>query len=195
MDQAAREREIEDEANALFGGAVRRVTLLPVSDLAGRGTQYRRFLERNEFGPDEVLPQVVLAEPADRGTARPPEALRMYRHGGGPAIREFRRVLAERFPEVRHLEVRLEDAEGKDSGRVMLVIQGGEDRPAEDAGTAVSVRLKEPELATLDTLVAAGLAANRAEAVRWAVARVRERPAFTELQEHTREIERLRGEL
>jgi hypothetical protein len=194
MDQAAREREIEDEANALFGGAVRRVTLLPVSDLAGRGTEYRRFLERNEFGPDEVLPQVVLAEPPDRGAARPPEALRMYRHGGGPAIREFRRVLAERFPEVRHLEVRLEDAEGKDSGRVMLVIEG-DGRAAEGADTTVSVRLKEPELATLDTLVAAGLAANRAEALRWAVARVRERPAFTELQEHTREIQRLRGEL
>jgi len=54
------------------------------------------------------------------------------------------------------------------------------------------VRLRTEELDTVDTLITAGIAGNRAEAVRWALARIRERPAFEQLREHTREIERLK---
>ena len=54
------------------------------------------------------------------------------------------------------------------------------------------VRLRAEELDTVDTLISAGIAGNRAEAVRWALARIRERPAFEQLREHTREIERLK---
>jgi hypothetical protein len=35
---------------------------------------------------------------------------------------------------------------------------------------------------------------NRAEATRWALTRIRERPAYEQLREHTRDIERLKGE-
>jgi hypothetical protein len=35
---------------------------------------------------------------------------------------------------------------------------------------------------------------NRAEAVRWALARIRERPAYAQLRERAREIERLKTE-
>jgi len=54
------------------------------------------------------------------------------------------------------------------------------------------VRLRTEELDTVDTLITAGIAGNRAEAVRWALARIRERPAFEQLRVHTREIERLK---
>ena len=37
-------------------------------------------------------------------------------------------------------------------------------------------------------------AANRAEAVRWALARVRERPAYAQLRERISEIDRLKAE-
>jgi hypothetical protein len=60
--------------------------------------------------------------------------------------------------------------------------------------THVMVRLKAPELDIVDTLIAAGIANNRAEAIRWALTRIRERPAYEELREHTRDIERLKGE-
>src|SRR5260370_19470527 len=40
----------------------------------------------------------------------------------------------------------------------------------------------------------AGIAANRADAVRWALARIRERPAYSQLRERAREIERLKTE-
>ncbi len=46
----------------------------------------------------------------------------------------------------------------------------------------------------VDTLIAAGIANNRAEAIRWALTRIRERPAYEQLREHTRDIDRLKSE-
>jgi Arc/MetJ-type ribon-helix-helix transcriptional regulator len=46
----------------------------------------------------------------------------------------------------------------------------------------------------VDTLISAGIAPNRAEAIRWALARISERPAFAQLRERTHEIERLKSE-
>ena len=40
-----------------------------------------------------------------------------------------------------------------------------------------------------------GIANNRAEAIRWALTRIAERPAYTQLREHARDIERLKTEL
>jgi hypothetical protein len=42
--------------------------------------------------------------------------------------------------------------------------------------------------------VSAGIAPNRAEAIRWSLARISERPAYAQLRERTREIERLKSE-
>ena len=58
--------------------------------------------------------------------------------------------------------------------------------------TPVMARLGPVDLETLDTLITAGIAADGAEAVRSALARIRERPAYTELRERGREIERLK---
>jgi len=60
--------------------------------------------------------------------------------------------------------------------------------------THVMVRLRPAELDIVDTLIAAGIANNRAEAIRWALTRIRERPAYQQLREHTRDIERLKSE-
>jgi Arc/MetJ-type ribon-helix-helix transcriptional regulator len=56
------------------------------------------------------------------------------------------------------------------------------------------VRLRAPELEIIDTLINAGIAPNRAEAVRWTLARISERPAYAQLREHTSELERLKTE-
>ena len=60
--------------------------------------------------------------------------------------------------------------------------------------TPVMARLGQEDLATLDTLITAGIASSRAEAVRWALARIRERPAYEQLRVHTREIENLKSQ-
>jgi hypothetical protein len=60
--------------------------------------------------------------------------------------------------------------------------------------TPVTARLEAEQLETLDTLITAGIAANRAEAVRWALDRIRERPAYERLRERAREIDKLKDE-
>jgi Arc/MetJ-type ribon-helix-helix transcriptional regulator len=60
--------------------------------------------------------------------------------------------------------------------------------------TPVMARLGPAELDIVDTLISAGIAPNRAEAIRWALARISERPAYAQLRERTREIERLKSE-
>ena len=55
-------------------------------------------------------------------------------------------------------------------------------------------RLRPTELEIVDTLISAGIVANRAEAVRWLLSRIGERPAYAQLREHTRDIERLKTE-
>jgi hypothetical protein len=58
----------------------------------------------------------------------------------------------------------------------------------------VMARLGPADLETLDTLITAGIAANRADAVRWALARIRDRPAYARLRERAREIEELKAQ-
>ena len=60
--------------------------------------------------------------------------------------------------------------------------------------TPVMTRLGPADLATVDTLITAGIANSRAEAIRWALARISERPAYARLREHTRDIQRLKTE-
>ena len=60
--------------------------------------------------------------------------------------------------------------------------------------TPVMARLGRVDLETLEALITAGIASSRAEAVRWALARIRERPAYAQLRERAREIDRLKTE-
>ncbi|MGD0244549.1 MAG: hypothetical protein ABSB59_30080 [Streptosporangiaceae bacterium] len=86
-------------------------------------------------------------------------------------------------------------AAGEDVNRhsKRLRLGPGKERPGE--ATPVTARLGAAQLETLDTLITAGLAANRAEAVRWAIDRIRDRPAFARLRERTREIAELAEQL
>jgi Arc/MetJ-type ribon-helix-helix transcriptional regulator len=70
----------------------------------------------------------------------------------------------------------------------------GERRAGRDELTPVMARLGPADLETVDTLITAGIAGNRAEAVRWALARVRERPAYAQLQQKAREIGELKAQ-
>ena len=47
-------------------------------------------------------------------------------------------------------------------------------------------------LETVDTLIMAGIADTRADAIGWALARIRERPAYERLRERVQELDRLR---
>ena len=46
----------------------------------------------------------------------------------------------------------------------------------------------------LDALITAGTAASRAEAIGWALARIRERPAYSRLGQRARELDDLKAQ-
>jgi hypothetical protein len=53
--------------------------------------------------------------------------------------------------------------------------------------TPVMARLGAVDLATVDTLITAGIVNSRAEGLRWALSRLREHPAYAQLQQQAHE--------
>jgi hypothetical protein len=189
MDKTERDRvqrELEIEANELFPGWIRRIELLQHDDAP--------WIE-----PGQLMPRLVFTDPADRLRDPHPDprkvakAARTFKLAVGPGLNQFRDDLLERWPEIRYIEVMTEDNRGQRTGGNVRFVEDG--REASDGeSTHVMVRLKAAELDIVDTLIAAGIANNRAEAIRWALTRIRERPAYERLREHTRDIERLKSE-
>jgi Arc/MetJ-type ribon-helix-helix transcriptional regulator len=60
--------------------------------------------------------------------------------------------------------------------------------------TRVATLLGPADLATVDALIKAGVATSRAEVLRWAVGRIRENPAYAEMQERAHEIDELKAQ-
>jgi hypothetical protein len=113
-------------------------------------------------------------------------------------LEQLRHDLTEKLPEARSLEVRFgSDDKGGGPG-IKLRWNGGRSLEARALSgsdlTPVMARLGGEDLQTLDTLINAGIAPNRADAVRWALARIRERPAYEQLRAKAREIEELKGQ-
>ena len=135
--------------------------------------------------PGELVPRLVIV----KERSGPRDALKPFQNAHGPAFKRFYHELSQRWPQIRHLAVEFEDANGHS--------KGGRFQSLDDERgdfTHVMVRLKAPELEIVDTLITTGIASNRAEAIRWALTRISERPAYTQLREHTRDIERLKTE-
>jgi hypothetical protein len=174
------EHKLQDEAKARFpGSAVQRVALLQYGD-------------DPVIEPGELLVRVFIEAAA--GKEGREQALHAFEHDHRGAIKEFRNDLSAKLPEAGRLEFLAGD-ETSHGPRIMLARPGGGPDVAERAGgdlTAVMARLGPVDLETLDTLITAGIATNRAEAVRWALARIRERPAYERLRERAREIDELK---
>lgn len=67
---------------------------------------------------------------------------------------------------------------------------------ADEAPGFASVRtnLAPADLATVDALITAGIVSSRAEAMRWAIGRIRENPSYAQIQEKAREISELKAQ-
>jgi hypothetical protein len=182
MDEAAMRHSeglIVEAARERFpGGSVQRVALLQYGD-------------DPVIEPGELLVRVFI-EAADGEDGRE-QALDAFERAHRSALKEFRRDLAARLPEVRRLEF-LAGQETGDGPRIALGRPAGALEGRGRDLTPVMARLGPLDLETLDTLITAGIAANRADAVRWALARIRERPAYERLRERAREIDELRAQ-
>ena len=115
------------------------------------------------------------------------------------ANRERLKKLRDELPRViAWLEFRPDSPDGAEKPRHVLKIgRGGRAaKPLDEASeelTPVMTRLGPADLATVDTLITAGIAGSRAEVLRWAVGRIRENPAYAQIQDRVREINELKA--
>jgi hypothetical protein len=173
--------------NRFPGDAVQQVELLQYGD-------------EPEIEPGELLVRVVIEPPGGQrpdGTEADALIVQEFDHDHREAIQGFRQDLRS-VPQVAMVEFVL-PGDGYPSGtpgprtrisQAQLVVVEHPDAPL----VPIMARLGPADLETVDTLITAGIATSRAEAVRWALARIRERPAYTKLRERAREIEELKAQ-
>ena len=138
--------------------------------------------------PGQIVIQVTVASAAEAEGDEDP--LQGFHQAYRDAIRQLQQDIPQRWPQANRFQFVACQSEGHQ--RLMMLRMSAPDEPKGDL-TPVMARLGPADLETLDTLIAAGFAANRAQAVRWALARIRERPAYTELREHAKQIETLKS--
>jgi Arc/MetJ-type ribon-helix-helix transcriptional regulator len=168
------EREIDQEVQARFPGtAVRQAVLLQYGD-------------DPEVEPGDLWVRVLLDADGPEDNWEP--ALMAFEQANKTAIEQFTGYLAAKLREIRLVEYTFSnnpvtcDSKGPRAG--MPVAQRLSDIQEWEHGEATPLvaRLGPAGLETLDTLIMAGIAATRAEAIRWALDRIRERPAYQRLQ-------------
>jgi len=178
------EGEIDAEARERFpGGAVRQVVLLQYGD-------------DPEIEPGDLWVRVLLNADGPDDYERSVQA---FQHDHEAAMEEFAGHLARTLREISLVEYTPEktvDRDGHGPRCTMLIGQKLADARAWELGERTQVdmhtTLGRSGLETVDTLIMAGIADTRADAIRWALARIRERPAYERLREHVREIDQLR---
>jgi hypothetical protein len=116
------------------------------------------------------------------------------------ANRERLRKLNDELPRViAWVEFQADSPDGAEDRRrhVLKIGRGGRGaKPLDEAAeelTPVMTRLGPADLATVDTLITAGIAGSRAEVLRWAVGRIRENPAYAQIQDRVHEISELKA--
>lgn len=161
----------------------------------------RQYGDEPTIEPGELLVRLVLEPPDDRrpdGSEADALIIEEFHRSQGAAIQGFRHDL-QTVPQVAMVEfvVAGDGYSDERPGPSSRISQAEPDvvlDRAEAPLVPIMARLGPADLETVDTLITAGIASSRAEAVRWALARIRERPAYTRLREHAREIEALKAE-
>jgi len=184
-----------DRIREQFGRAVR--TRLP--DVPIERVEVLQYGEDPEVEPGQLLARVVFDTQGDRQERE--RAFETLHDERREALHELRRELNQLAVPVMLQFVagdeHAPDEHAPDQPRLMLKLgqargpMGVLDAPGL---TPVMARLGADDLQTLDTLITAGIASSRAEAVRWTLARIRERPAYEQLRALTREIEDLKAQ-
>jgi hypothetical protein len=186
VEQAALDhlqQKIDEEVRTRFPGApIERVRLLQYGD-------------DPVVEPGELAVRVILAAAAGDGEEERKQVLDDFHRSFDKELHRFREDLSGRLPEAHRLEFGV--GEERRGPHIMLNRAPGSLEARALAGadlTPVMARLGPMDLETLDTLITAGIASNRADAVRWALARIRERPAYERLRERALELEELKSQ-
>jgi hypothetical protein len=182
--------QVEERIRSAFPeGAVERVQVLAHGD-------------DPEVGPGETAVRVFLSRGGrPEGPQADKEILRTFRDGGQEPLGRLSDEL--RFFEWVEFRPHVQDEPARHGGppgigaSIRLDREPGQaprpDEPQEQL-TPVMTRLGTADLAVVDTLIAAGIAGSRAEILRWAVSRIREHPAYAQLQDRVHEISQLKAQ-
>jgi len=158
--------------------------------------------EAAERFPPDAVPRLALLHHGDHPVIEPGELYLLVILGQDGAAQDawteehsgrLRDLRAQRLPEVKGfmLTTDARDSAGRPPSKIMIPVGISLLDPEEDeiaSGlTPVTAELGPVDLATLDMLVTAGIAASRAEGARWALARVREQRAYATLSGRARQ--------
>jgi hypothetical protein len=187
MDKAVADR-IEGQVRSAFPqGAIERVQVL-------------EYGEDPAVEPGETGIRVLIAQsgrPEDEDAAG--KALKNFHEAHHAAIKKLRDDLPRFIGWIEFRPDRPADP-ARPRGPMLKLRMGGDrgrECPPDEASeqlTPVMTRLGAADLATVDTLITAGVANSRAEVLRWAVGRIRENPAYAQLQERVHEIDQLKAQ-
>jgi hypothetical protein len=179
-DRERLERGTEAELNRRCGdGTVQKVEVLQYGD-------------EPAIEPGQAMVRVTLT-PAGED---PDETIHEFEKAHSGAIDELRKTIARTMPAVRRVQFTLPAQPGQRRHPVISMSVSPADRTAPGRTlTPVMARLGPRDVEVLDALITAGIVPNRAEGVRWALTRIRERPAYTQLREHIGKIDELKAQL
>jgi len=174
------ERGAEEELNRQFGdGTVQKVEVLQYGD-------------EPVIEPGQVMVRVILTPTGED----PDETLHAFVKAHGAVIEDLRKKVARKMPVIGRVQFTLPAQPGERGHPVISMSVGPPDRTAAGRNlTPVMARLDPRDVEVLDALITAGIVSNRAEGVRWALTRIRERPAYTRLREHIGKIDELKAQL
>jgi hypothetical protein len=154
-----------------------------------REVRVLRHADEAAVEPGTVLVRVV----ADPETL--PEAFKSSDRGFHTVYAEEIRRLAKELGEALPETTRFQIIAGDQGNQFFLRVGEQGQQESRQGLVPVMARLGPVDLETLDTLIGAGIAPNRAEAIRWALAKLRERPAYAALREHGQALEEIKAQL
>ena len=174
MDKALSDRIEQQVRQAFPEGAIARVQLLQYGD-------------DPEVEPGQAAVRVFFDWPGrSEGGKAGPQTVHRFVTANAAALG----VLGDGLPGVIGWVEFRPEGEARAASRGGLsyrITDRGQPAPARDEApenrAPVMVQLGAVDLATVDTLITAGVVNSRAEGLRWALSRLREHPAYTQLQQ------------
>ena len=175
---------IEERLRSAFPGeAIERIQVLTYGD-------------DPEVEPGQTAIRVFISRAGrPEGQEANEEIMQAFEEANHAALKQVRDKLPRSISWV-HFQPDTTGESPKARGPILFIKRGGREAMPPDELTEqltpVNTRLGAADLATVDTLITAGIANSRAEVLRWAIGRIRENPAYAQLQDRVHEINELK---
>lgn len=156
-----------------------------------------------QHGDDPVIEpgQIVVRVSLTPTGQDPHTTLDAFQQTHRQTIEHLQKHLAQDLPTIEGLQFTVasdsDPSSNSDTGEhpVLTMPISPSDRACTGPASApVMARLDSKDVEILDALITAGIMSNRAEGIRWAPARIRERHTYTQLREHILKIDEIKAQ-